>query len=203
MDSIQIRKKNSKYNNITQPSRESEKKIRAALQSSSQAIELAHVDRQQRYTFIYNTHPDFCAEDSLGKTDDEINLNEGTIKLRKLKKNVIESGMGAQEIISFPVPDGTRTYHISVEPLRDNYGHIKGATSVSVDITGLTMAVPEDKKLSGILPLCSYCKSIRNGQGGWENVDEYITKHTESKVSHGICPECMQVHHPDVYTKLP
>jgi len=202
MDSKQSRKKNSKHSKITQPLRESEKKIRVALQSSSQAMEVAHMDREQRYTFIYNPHPDFCAEDSLGKTDDEIDFNDGTIKLRMLKKKVIESGMGAQEIISFPVPDGTCSYRISVEPLRDDSGRIKGATSVSIDITGLTMAVPDDKRLSGILPLCSYCKSIRNGQGDWENVDEYISNHTEAKISHGICPECMQEHHPAIYTKL-
>lgn len=187
---------------VLQSLRESEKKIRVALQSSSQAIEIAHVDKEQRYTFIYNSHPDFYAENSLGKRDDEIDFNEGTIKLRKLKKKVIESGMGAEEIISFPVADGSRSYRISVEPLRDDFGHINGATSVSVDITGLTMAVPDDKRLSGILPLCSYCKSIRNGQGDWENVDEYISKHTEAKISHGICPECMAEHYPDIYTKL-
>lgn len=183
--------------------RESEKKIRVALQSSLQAIEVAHVDKEQRYTFVYNPHPDFCAEDLLGKTDDEIGSpNEGTIRLRKLKKKVIESGMGAQEIISFPVSDGTRSYRISVEPLRNDSGHINGATSVSVDITGFKMAVPDDKRLSGILPFCSYCKSIRNGQGDWKNVDEYISKYTEAKISHGICPECMLEHHPDIYTKL-
>lgn len=115
------------------------------MHNSSQAIVVTHMDREQRYTFIYNPKPGFCAEASLGKRDDEIDFNEGTIKLRNLKKKVIESGVGAQEIISFPVSDGSRTYRISVEPLRDDSGHTKGATSVSVDITGLSLATHDDK----------------------------------------------------------
>jgi PAS domain S-box-containing protein len=62
----------------------------------------------------------------------------------------------------------------------------------------LQVALAEIKALEGILPLCSYCKRIRVGEDQWEQVDVYLQKHSEADVSHGICPECMKEHHPDL-----
>ena len=46
------------------------------------------------------------------------------------------------------------------------------------------------KRLTGLLPICSYCKRIRSDKNYWEQVDSYITEHTDAHFSHGICPEC-------------
>ena len=46
------------------------------------------------------------------------------------------------------------------------------------------------KRLSGLLPICSYCKRIRSDQNYWEQVESYITEHTDAQFSHGICPAC-------------
>ena len=48
------------------------------------------------------------------------------------------------------------------------------------------------KRLSGLLPICSYCKRIRSDQNYWEQVESYITEHTEARFSHGICPTCLE-----------
>lgn len=61
----------------------------------------------------------------------------------------------------------------------------------------LKQALGEIKYLRGILPLCSFCKKIRNDQGYWQQVDQYIQQHTEADVSHGICPVCFEKHYPD------
>jgi DNA-binding response OmpR family regulator len=45
--------------------------------------------------------------------------------------------------------------------------------------------------LSGLLPICSYCKRIRNDQDYWEQVDAYVTEHSSVRFSHGICPACL------------
>jgi DNA-binding response OmpR family regulator len=50
------------------------------------------------------------------------------------------------------------------------------------------------KQLQGLLPICSYCKKIRNDRNYWEQVDAYITKHSEARFSHGVCPDCYEVH---------
>jgi len=46
------------------------------------------------------------------------------------------------------------------------------------------------KQLRGLLPMCSYCKRIRSDQNYWEQVESYISQHTDAQFSHGICPPC-------------
>ena len=48
------------------------------------------------------------------------------------------------------------------------------------------------KTLSAMLPICSYCKKIRDDKGYWELLDAYVSKHTDAQFSHGICPECAE-----------
>ncbi len=58
----------------------------------------------------------------------------------------------------------------------------------------LTAALAEVKQLNGLLPICSYCKSIRDNKNYWDSVEHYITRHTNSNFSHGICPACYEKH---------
>jgi CheY-like chemotaxis protein len=58
----------------------------------------------------------------------------------------------------------------------------------------LITSLAEVKQLNGLLPICSYCKKIRDDKNYWESVEHYITRHTNSNFSHGICPECYEKH---------
>lgn len=69
-------------------------------------------------------------------------------------------------------------------------------------IAELQAALQEIQTLRGILPLCSYCKKIRNDKGYWEQVEVYIHKHLQADISHGICPECMQKYFPEEYASI-
>ena len=64
------------------------------------------------------------------------------------------------------------------------------------DLTELKRALKEAETLRGILPVCSYCKKIRNDKGAWEEVEAYVSRRSEAKFSHGICPGCMAIHFP-------
>jgi len=57
----------------------------------------------------------------------------------------------------------------------------------------------EVKTLRGILPICAYCKSIRNDEGYYEKLENYIHKHSGVDFSHTICPACMKKHYPEEY----
>jgi len=46
------------------------------------------------------------------------------------------------------------------------------------------------KQLEGIIPICMYCKKIRDDKDGWNQLEQYITEHSEASFSHGICPKC-------------
>jgi len=54
----------------------------------------------------------------------------------------------------------------------------------------LEVALSQVKQLQGMLPICSYCKKIRNDQNYWQKVEGYISDHTNVEFSHGICPDC-------------
>lgn len=54
------------------------------------------------------------------------------------------------------------------------------------------------KVLNGLLPICSYCKKIRDDQGYWDEVEHYILTHTAATFTHGICPKCAQDSYPEI-----
>ena len=66
----------------------------------------------------------------------------------------------------------------------------------------LQKSLEEIKSLRGILPLCSFCKKIRDDQGYWEQVDIYLQKHSDAEISHSLCPDCMKKYYPDQYESL-
>lgn len=65
-------------------------------------------------------------------------------------------------------------------------------------VKALRTALSEVKKLSGLLPICSYFKKIRDDEGPWNQIEAYITKHTGTMFSHGICQECLKKYYPDL-----
>lgn len=69
-------------------------------------------------------------------------------------------------------------------------------------IDELRKALSEIKTLRGILPICSYCKNIRNDQGYFEKIESYIHKHSGVDFSHTICISCMKKHHPEEYESI-
>ena len=58
----------------------------------------------------------------------------------------------------------------------------------------LQTALAEVKTLREILPICSYCRKIRDDENYWHTVENYISDHTGSRFSHSICPSCMETH---------
>jgi len=62
----------------------------------------------------------------------------------------------------------------------------------------LHQALNDVKILSGLLPICSYCKKVRDEEGYWQQVEEYMRKHSKADFSHGMCQECLRSQHPEV-----
>jgi PAS domain S-box-containing protein len=94
----------------------------------------------------------------------------------------------------------------------DNKGEIDFVSGVFFNITDrkrieeerekliheLQNALAEIKTLSGLLPICAYCKNIRDDEGYWKKIEGYIQKHSYAEFSHGICPECAKKYYPDM-----
>jgi PAS domain S-box-containing protein len=99
-----------------------------------------------------------------------------------------------------------RLLRAHVEPLRDASQTIRGVVGVALDLTervradadreqlieDLQQALDRVKVLSGLIPICSHCKSVRDDRGYWQQVDAFMREHSDAKLSHAICPDCAQ-----------
>jgi PAS domain S-box-containing protein len=65
-------------------------------------------------------------------------------------------------------------------------------------IAKLEKALEEIKKLKGILPICSHCKKIRDDKGYWQQIEAYISDHSEAEFSHSLCPDCIRKLYPEL-----
>jgi phosphoserine phosphatase RsbU/P len=75
-------------------------------------------------------------------------------------------------------------------------------TRLEENIRKLDDALSNVKRLQGLLPICSYCKKIRDGANYWHRVEQYIEERTDAEFTHGVCPDCFQevmesYRHPD------
>ena len=96
---------------------------------------------------------------------------------------------------------------------RDQSGEIIGTISSGEDITDrrrveeqksrllprLRQAVDQIHTLQGILPLCSFCKKIRDDSDTWQPLESYLRDHSDADISHGVCPECTRKHYPELF----
>ena len=62
----------------------------------------------------------------------------------------------------------------------------------------LSSALSKVKILGGMLPICANCKKIRDDQGYYQQIEHYITEHSEAEFTHGICPDCAKELYPDI-----
>ena len=95
-----------------------------------------------------------------------------------------------------------------VTMLMEQHGRVRSASflitaaPLQYDDSALVLLVLEDitelAELRQLLPMCSYCRKVRDEGEFWQDVEHYLTKHTGLSFSHGVCPDCMREHFPDV-----
>jgi hypothetical protein len=59
-------------------------------------------------------------------------------------------------------------------------------------------ALANVNQLSGMLPICSNCRKVRDDSGYWQQVEQYIAGRSRATLSHGLCPDCLKKFYPDV-----
>jgi phosphoserine phosphatase RsbU/P len=62
--------------------------------------------------------------------------------------------------------------------------------SLAARVDELQEALANVRRLTGLLPMCSYCKRIRDDDDYWQKLEAYLCKHSDARVTHGICPDC-------------
>ncbi len=102
--------------------------------------------------------------------------------------NVIKAlEAGADDYITKPFNNGELNARVNV-----GKRIIELQNSLTNRITELELALSHVNQLQQLLPICSYCKNIRDDKNYWHEVDSYITKHSNTNFTHGICPDCYE-----------
>jgi PAS domain S-box-containing protein len=126
----------------------------------------------------------------------EVPALRGTL-VEKMFRQVLEEHSPAH--FEYLVPLSNRWFEIHAHPARNN-----GLTVYFRDISDRKMmelrlretlaerdsALERVQLLSGLLPICAACKKIRDEDGNWDQIESYISKHSQAKFSHGMCPAC-------------
>lgn len=104
------------------------------------------------------------------------------------EKNSIVIGLdaGANDYISKPFDTDELRARVNVGVRMVELQH-----QLARQVRDLEKALAHIKHLQGILPICMYCKKIRNDQNYWQQVESYVGEHSAARFSHGICPECL------------
>ncbi|MDO9263205.1 MAG: PAS domain S-box protein, partial [Desulfosalsimonadaceae bacterium] len=91
----------------------------------------------------------------------------------------------------------------SVASLLDITDRIRIEKEKEYLIAKLQHALNNIKTLKGLVPICAHCKKIRNDEGYWRQIEEFIQDHSDAQFSHGICPDCAKSFFPEFYTPGP
>ena len=129
-----------------------------------------------------------------------------------VKKSFLDGNIH-KDIRSVFSGNGMKYVEITSSSLRDENGNIVAGVEIVRDITErkvietekekliaeLQEALTSIKVLKGLIPLCAWCKKVRDDKGYWKKVERYIEEHSDASFTHGICPQCLQKTDPETY----
>lgn len=190
--------------------RENEKKFRELFNNLNDAVILYQMTGDQRAGRILEVNDVACrllgyeryellemSRPDIGSKDDGDLL---TRTLRNRDRNgsfTFETTLVAKQGSNIPCEINTRVFYMKGEQVvlsiaRDITERKQLQAEQEKLIGELQQALAQVKSLKGLLPICSWCKRIRDDQGYWLEVEAYLHEHSEVDFSHGICPDCME-----------
>jgi PAS domain S-box-containing protein len=157
-------------------------------------------------------------EDIIGKSTYDFNPPELAQHYFEDEMRVVQSKQALydKEELAKHRDTGEQRWHLTSRvPLMDSQGNVTGIIGIARDITErkraevererlikeLQEALADIKVLSGLVPICSNCKKIRDDKGYWTQLEGYIQEHSQAKFSHGVCPDCMKALYPNFMPK--
>ena len=110
-------------------------------------------------------------------------LRKEDLRRRRAERNFALAGAAFLLAVALFSVAGYRAKRKSEARLRDQH-------------TRLEEALAHVKTLRGLLPLCAWCKKVRNDEGYWRDLADHVEEHTEAAITHGICPDCRAAQFP-------
>ncbi|MBN2706203.1 MAG: response regulator [Deltaproteobacteria bacterium] len=201
-NALERRRINTENKKLVRELKESDRKFRTIFDQAFQGMGLLTIDGT--LIEVNRTVLDFIgieAQEILGKPLWETIWRTPSPELQeRLKADIRKAANGA--FVRFeschPALDGAIHYFdASIMPVKDEAGKVYLLIVEARDITERKLAIEKIKVLSGIVPICMYCKKIRNDKGYWDQLEKFIENHSEAQFSHCICDACMKKHHPE------
>jgi PAS domain S-box-containing protein len=190
----------------------SEERYRSLVDSTDDSIYV--LDQNYKYLFMNRKHlnrmnlsEDMYKEHTYG----DFHSQEETKRFTKILDKVFLNGNSVYDEHK-SVRDGKYFLH-TVSPVKDENQNIIAATVVSKNINELKElsehqaellrqlqeSLEDIRTLEGLLPICAWCKKIRDDKGYWGEVEQYFEKHSDFAFSHGICPDCLKELNPEFH----
>jgi len=205
-----LEKENKRLRRVSQERKNRTEALQATLDNIPAPIYLK--DAEGKYILVnsrYEYLSDVTLEEIKGKTDFDIfpvlvaELFHSQDEEVKKKKTSLEF----EETVA--LVDGEHTFITLKFPMTDIHGQIYAVGGFCTDITERTefekekeclikdlhKALEEVNVLSGLLPICASCKSIRDDKGYWSKIEAYLCEHSEAKFTHSLCPTCIEKLH--------
>ena len=149
----------------------------------------------------------YSAEEMIGKTPEELDLMVDFEPLLAAAMHVMQHGRVQDVDLVLRAKDGHHIDSLFFAEVVESQGQ-PFFLAAMVDITArkeadrrrdsrirqLSEELAEMKGLHGILPICASCKCVRGDDGVWEQIDSYLTRHTDLLFSHGLCPDCTRAY---------
>ncbi len=171
--------------------KESEEKFSRAFHSNPHPMSIVTME-EGHYLDVNDSYVQtfgFSREELLGRTTMEM----GILKDDSARRKILQSLNERQAIKNLEVDFHTRSGRKVETLLSADKIEIGGQTcllSVLTDITEHKRVQKEVRTLSGLLPICAWCKKLRDDEGYWKSVEQYIGERTKAEFTHGVCPEC-------------
>jgi GAF domain-containing protein len=150
----------------------------------------------------------FCAHAIL--QDEPLIVADATKDQRFANNPMVTGEMNVRFYAGFPLinPEGLALGTLCIvdhKPRQLSLAQVKTMRSLARQVmmllelkrvsTRLAEALDQVKTLQGLLPICAWCKRIRDDKGYWDQIETYFHKHTGADFTHGICPQCLEKAH--------
>lgn len=148
------------------------------------------VDRDLALIFMNRAQGGFSPEQVLGKSILEFMDPAFRDKVRELIRGVFATGKATQYEIPALDAQGKRQWHQGTICPVTSDGVPTVAVISTTNVTARKLAEEEASKLRRLVPVCSWCRKVRNDEGFWASLEVYIEEQKDARVTHGMCPGC-------------